>query len=89
VIDNDGKQVTKTYFGNQTVIKNTYLFTPAKEEDYHIAKPYYYVAIHKQKEIYISESYISSATGNFCKTYSLVFCNIEGNDYVLCLDFSE
>lgn len=87
VIDEKGKQITKTIFNSNTDFKSAYLFTPAKENDYHIVKPYYNVVMHKKTEVYISERYISAATGHFCETYSCVINTLQEKECVLCLDF--
>lgn len=87
LLDDTGCQITPTCFQKKVCLKSASLFTPAKEGDYHLTKPYYYVAVQRKREVYISERYISTATGNFCKTYSCLFCSKEGTELVLCLDF--
>jgi len=37
---------------------------------------------------YVTEPYVSLATGNLCITISSVFKNIDGREYILCIDFN-
>jgi FOG: EAL domain len=87
VIDDSGKQITKTLFHAGIIFKSKYLFTPAKENDHHILKPYYYVVKHKKSDIYVSERYISAATGHFCETYSCIFYSCTQEEFILCMDY--
>lgn len=87
IIDSIGRQITNTLFHFNAEFKSTYLFSPAKINDYHILKPYYYVAMQKKSEIYISDRYISAATGHFCETYSGIFYSIDKEELLLCIDF--
>lgn len=89
VIDETGNQVTETIFNENTDFKSVYLFSPGKKNDSHLIKPYYYLAIQRKYQIFISDRYISAATGNFCETYSFLFSTYSGQAFVLCFDFIE
>ncbi len=88
LLDHTGRQITNTFFNTVTEFKSPYLFSPAKQDDYHIVKPYYYVVMHKKNEVYISDRYISAATGHFCETYSSIFNSYDREELILCIDFS-
>lgn len=89
LIDAMGTQVSDTYFGSGIKIKSPYLFSAAKKEDTHIGKPYYYLAFQNREQVYMSDSYISAATGYFCKTYSMVFFSGEQKEMVVCIDYPQ
>ena len=89
LIDAMGRQVTTTFFGTGVKIKSPYLFSAAQKEDTHIGKPYYYLAFQDREQVYMSESYISAATGYFCQTYSLVFCSRDHGELAVCIDYPQ
>jgi hypothetical protein len=89
LIDALGIQVSDTYFGTGIKIKSPYLFSAAKKEDTHISKPYYYLAFQNREQVYMSESYISAATGYFCQTYSMVFFSGEQKELAVCIDYAQ
>ncbi len=89
IIDCMGRQISPTLFGIGVNIKSPYLFSPAREEDLHVDKPYYYHAFQNREQVYVSESYISAATGYFCQTYSLVFTSSTGEELAVCIDYPQ
>lgn len=89
LIDAMGKQVSDTYFSSGTKIKSPYLFSAAEKEDTHIGKPYYYLAFQNREQVYMSESYISAATGYFCQTYAMVFVSKEQKELAICIDYPQ
>lgn len=90
LIDSHGRQFSDTIFHPETAFHNSILFNPAGINDFHIEKDYYYFPISQNKKIvFISDSYISAASGNFCKTYSCVFFRQNGSKCILCIDFKE
>jgi len=72
---------------NNTVInikKNT-RFKPNSHGDEHYFKEYYYLTLEARKCIFLSQKYISLASGNICKTFAKKFTKDE-QSYILCLD---
>jgi EAL domain-containing protein (putative c-di-GMP-specific phosphodiesterase class I) len=89
ILDSSGVQVTDTvtpYMG--TYSHKSLIFKPAKKGDDHSLKKYYYFLKNMRLSKYITEPYISLATGNLCITMSCVFKNIEGKKYIFCVDFN-
>ncbi|MCX8069947.1 MAG: hypothetical protein N2738_05525, partial [Thermodesulfovibrionales bacterium] len=41
------------------------------------------------RDRYITDSYISHATGNKCRTISILFNDCRGAEYILCIDIHE
>lgn len=71
---------------NDTIINNTNdRFHPSKEGDEHYLKEYYYITLESRQGIFLSNKYISYATGNICKTFARKF-KIGNEAYIICLD---
>lgn len=71
---------------HDTVINNINdRFSPSKNGDEHYLKEYYYITLESKQGIYLSNKYISYATGNICKTFARKF-EIENESYIICLD---
>ena len=73
---------------HDTVINKTNIkagFRPTKDGDEHYLKEYYYITLESKQENYLSENYVSFATGNICKTFAKKF-EFDNNCYILCLD---
>ena len=71
---------------HDTVINNRNdRFTPSKGGDEHYLKEYYYITLESKQGIYLSNKYISYATGNICKTFARKF-KLENESYIICLD---
>lgn len=71
---------------NNTIINNINdRFTPSKSGDEHYLKEYYYITLESKQGIYLSNKYISYASGNICKTFAKKF-ELENEFYILCLD---
>ncbi|MFL0252590.1 EAL domain-containing protein [Clostridium neuense] len=64
------------------------IFQPAKNGTDHSLKKYYYYLKSMSLEKYVTEPYISLATGNLCITISATFKNVDNNEYILCIDFN-
>lgn len=60
-------------------------FSPAKHGDCHYLKEYYYLTKSSKNETFLSQKYISKATGNMCRTFAQKFTK-EEDEYILCLD---
>jgi len=64
------------------------LYSPTNDGHDHSFKEYYlYTKDSKNKE-YLTEKYISKATGNMCNTYCLKI-NLQQSDYILCCDIVD
>jgi EAL domain-containing protein (putative c-di-GMP-specific phosphodiesterase class I) len=71
---------------NNTIINNINdRFSPSKNGDEHYLKEYYYITLESKQGIYLSNKYISYASGNICKTFAKKF-ELENEFYILCLD---
>lgn len=76
-----GKQIHDTI-----ITKNTNeRFKPTKNGDEHFLKEYFYITLESRKGIFLSQKYISYATGSLCKTFAKKF-SINNKSYILCMD---
>ena len=78
---NSSKQINDTII-NENVNE---MFRPTKDGDEHYLKEYYYITLESKQGIFLSQKYISYATGNICKTFAKKFI-LENKIYILCLD---
>lgn len=88
LIDRDGVQITGTIFGPSHTMKkenSKTLFTPCESGDNATLKEYYYVLKTTNQDMYISDAYISLATGSKCITISGYF-EKEEREHILCID---
>lgn len=77
----DATQVGETLLSGK--VKKFY--SPAKNGDSHYLKEYYYITKSSKEQSFLSQKYISNATGNMCRTFAKKF-NYENHEYILCLD---
>ncbi|HEY1407165.1 MAG TPA: EAL domain-containing protein, partial [Spirochaetota bacterium] len=64
------------------------IFHPADPGTDHSRKEYFYAIAHTGSDHYTSPSYISSASGNLCRTVSLAFTHeLLNSRFLLCADF--
>lgn len=61
-------------------------FRPAPSGTDHSLKDYYYLLTVAGSEKYITEPYISLASGNLCTTISTYFEDSENSNFILCID---
>lgn len=61
------------------------LFKPSNHGDEHFLKEYYYITLESKQGIFLSQKYISYASGNICKTFAKKF-SVEEESYILCFD---
>ena len=87
LIDSKGFQITDTVTGPDTVISEGY--TPAPRGVNHDIKNYFYAVKEQIEDPFISGWYISSATGNNCKTISSHFYNSNNELIVACVDLKK
>lgn len=86
VINVDGHQMSDTVFNaNLQEVHRKSLFRPLKRGDDATLKAYYYVLMTTNQRLYVSEEYLSLATGHKCITIS-GYAVMEGERVVLCLD---
>ncbi|MDT8716326.1 EAL domain-containing protein [Clostridium sp. 19966] len=89
ILDPSGIQVTDTITQFASFSKHKGLiFQPAKKGEDHSLKKYYFFLRNMKLSKYITEPYISLASGNLCITMSCVFKNVEGHKYILCIDLN-
>ena len=71
---------------NDTIIENNNdKFRPSKDGEEHFLKDYFYITLESKQGIYITNKYISYASGNICKTFARKF-DLENKSYIICLD---
>lgn len=86
VIDEEGYQLSDTIFFEGYNHKNQKsLFRPYNKGDDATLKAYYYVLKTTNQPVYISDEYISLATGHRCITIS-GYCQLETMKVIICLD---
>lgn len=85
VLDRNGTQITDTVFSSFAQSRNDIMFTALKKGDSHNTKPYYNRIMKGHKKAYISQPYVSQATGNLCQTISALYLG----KYVFCIDFFQ
>ncbi|MDC7126446.1 MAG: EAL domain-containing protein [Spirochaetales bacterium] len=87
LLNKEGIQISKSALRTNVVYKKHFLFSPAKRGADHSQK-YYFLKRSPNQKWYISDPYLSSATGNICRTVSLYF-EVNKNAYYLCLDIKN
>ncbi|MCY6356785.1 EAL domain-containing protein [Clostridium sp. ZS2-4] len=89
VLNDKGVQVsdTVTYYKNM-LHQKALIFHPAEKGTNHSLKKYYYFLKNMGLNKYITEPYVSLATGNLCTTISSVFESADNKKYILCIDFN-
>lgn len=78
---NSGLQIGETIID----ISGGCFFQPAKEGDNHSLKEYFYITKESQRRNFLSQKYISQASGAMCRTFAQVFKK-DGREQILCLD---
>ncbi|MDP4142981.1 MAG: EAL domain-containing protein [Bacillota bacterium] len=92
ILDLDGIQISNTIFarGFSNKRDQSLMFYPAEKGSDNSLKKYYYELVSSRLNKYITDPYISHATGNVCRTISIIFNNALNTDteYILCVDFT-
>lgn len=89
ILNSEGIQVTDTFTQYKSMLsQKALIFHPAVKKTNHSLKKYYYYLKNMALKKYITEPYISLATGNLCVTISEVFKSADGNKYIICIDFN-
>lgn len=60
-------------------------FTPARNGDNHALKEYFYITKESKRGNYLSQKYISRASGRMCRTFAQKFV-LNDKEKILCLD---
>ncbi len=91
LLDESGLQISESVFKDEgRTHRNPVVFRPAPKGADHRMKDYYYFLMEAglNKTNYVTEPYLSMASGNSCVTLSSVFKNANGKKYILCLDIN-
>jgi hypothetical protein len=88
LLNKDGVQISESVFNSSQISdRKKYLFQPASKTTDHSLKEYYYALVFNGLERYVTEPYISLASGNLCVTVSGTFLDPENQRmHVLCID---
>lgn len=88
VLDEKGQTVTDTIGRSERMMDHRrYIFRPARKgEDLSLKD--YFLWLQTGLNKFVSDPYISSATGQECVTYSVRFTTLDGIACVLCIDIS-
>lgn len=88
ILDEQGIQISNTVCKNKAINNKKHLmFNPANNGTDHSLKKYYYQLMNAKMNKYITEPYISLATGNRCVTISKIFKYSDQKKFILCVDF--
>lgn len=89
VLDANGIQITDTATHLKNILsQKALIFKPAKKGTDHSLKKYYYFLNNLGLNKYVTDAYISSASGNLCITISEKFITTDKNEYIICIDFN-
>jgi len=87
VLDGSGVQESVAHFSPSAVNKRPSLFYPPGPGGDHSLRSYFLNL--PRNGSYLSDPYISQATGNLCRTFSCWFEDAKARRHVLCVDLSE
>ncbi|NPA39973.1 MAG: EAL domain-containing protein [Thermodesulfobacteria bacterium] len=87
IVNMQGIMVTNTIFHKHTKVSKSPLFEPASVGKSLFCKEYIYPLISGIFKVYVTEPYVSLATGNMVITISKVFKAADNKEYILCVDF--
>ena len=87
LLDQGGIQISDTHLGREVSTARSHLFAPASYGTDHASKEYFFSLLDGGLDRYTTDTYISTATGNLCRTVSAVLSHpSDGRRYVLCID---
>jgi EAL domain-containing protein (putative c-di-GMP-specific phosphodiesterase class I) len=86
VLDGDGLQISNTHLGQGLPPSRNRLFTPATRGTDHANKEYFFSLIDTGLPEHITDTYISLATGQRCRTVATRLEHASGASFVLCID---
>lgn len=88
ILDEEGIQVSDTLFSSdKRNHRQKLMFYPAVKGVDHSLKKYYYKLMNSREGKYLSNPYVSHATGSICVTSTRVFKQTNNKNYILCVDF--
>ena len=87
VLDATGVQCSGTVFQPGREGRPNSLFYSARPGDDHSMKRYFYGLAGERKGRFMTEPYVSLATGNLCVTFSEAFYDVNDTKRILCMDF--
>lgn len=88
ILDENGVQLSDTIrLPDKSPVKKNMFFCAARKGTDLSMEKYYYPLISARLKKYITEPYISLATGNLCITCSRIFTNADDKKFILCMDF--
>ena len=86
LLDSQGLQVTDTITRERDAgSREHFLFRPAPRGTDHSLKSYFYMLSHRGE--FVTDQYVSLATGNMCRTLATRIATGTGEDLILCVDF--
>lgn len=88
LLDHHGQQLGSTHLGLASQAVPNRLFSPSSNGADHSCKDYFFSLVDTGLEHFTTDSYISMATGNLCRTVSMAVNHSRGGTYVLCLDIN-
>ena len=89
VLDGKGIQVTETVFNPyRLALRRKSIFKAASAGSDQSLKEYYFMARTRRRK-FISDPYISMATGLNCITIAVSFKDQTGGEHILCCDFAQ
>ncbi len=90
LLNNAGKQISDTILSPFLVFQAANgVFGPAAAGANHSLKPYFTCFEALGIRRYFTDPYLSQASGNICRTFSVLIDTEHGSDSVLCIDFLE
>jgi EAL domain-containing protein (putative c-di-GMP-specific phosphodiesterase class I) len=90
VLDKNGIKILETIFAKGKRAKNRKsIFKSSHIGSDHSSREYYYKLIRSGSGLFISEPYISCASGNLCITVSTIFMDKNADKFILCIDFDS
>lgn len=90
ILDASGRQVFDTVVSPHLATPKTpTLFAPAAKNSNHRFKPYFTCFEALKVRRYLTDVYLSQASGNLCRTFSVKIGTDPGQTIVLCMDFME
>ncbi len=90
VIDDRGVQITRTIVTRHTQrpVQRHAIFQPAEKGTDHSLKDYVYAPLALGHRRYVTEPYLSLATGSLCRTWSRRIRSSAGRELILCVDIA-
>lgn len=87
LLNTEGIQLSHTITKEKKLDSSKVIFIPAEIGANQSIKPYYYHLVNSEANTWISEIYVSAATGNRCRTLSTFTHLYNNKPVVLCVDF--